>query len=70
MLAALARREVQIPDHIDSFLLRREMPPSDKTALESVIEVDEERIRLEREVENLSHRDDAGQFVYVFSVCV
>ena len=74
MLAALARREVEIPDHIDTFLLRREMPPSDKTALECVIEVDEERIRLDKEVEDLSHRDDPGEWLsvclYACNVCV
>lgn len=58
LLAALANREVPIPDHIDIFLLRREMPPSEKTALESVIEVDEERMRLEKESEDLSHKAD------------
>lgn len=60
MLAALANGEVDMPSHIDSFLLRREMAPSDKTALECVVEVDQERIRLDREVEELSHRADAG----------
>lgn len=59
VLGALANREVPIPDHIDCFLLRREMPPSDKTALECVIEVDNERHRIEAEVEELSHRDDS-----------
>ncbi|KAK7109852.1 ATP-binding cassette sub-family F member 2-like isoform X2 [Littorina saxatilis] len=58
LLSALANREVELPDHIDSFLLRREMPPSDKTALESVIEVDHERLRLEQEAEELSHSND------------
>ncbi|PVD30264.1 hypothetical protein C0Q70_09527 [Pomacea canaliculata] len=58
LLAALHNREVPIPDHIDIFLLRREMPPSDKTALEAVIEVDKERLRLEKEAEDLGHKDD------------
>lgn len=60
MLAALAMKELPIPDHIDTFLLRREMPPSDKTALECVMEVDEERIRLEHEAEMLATKDDHG----------
>lgn len=60
LLAALAAREVPIPDHIDSFLLRREMPPSDKTALQSVVEVDDERRRLEKEAEELAHNQDPG----------
>ncbi|XP_013390945.1 ATP-binding cassette sub-family F member 2 [Lingula anatina] len=58
LLSVLGNREVPIPDHIDIFHLRREMPPSDKTALEVVMEVDEERIRLEKEAEDLSHRGD------------
>jgi len=58
LLAALARKEVPIPDHIDSFLLRREMPASDKTALECVMEADEERHRLEKEAEELAHNPD------------
>ena len=58
-MSALERREVPIPDHIDIFHLRREMAPSEKTALESVMECDLERIRLERESEALAHREDA-----------
>lgn len=58
LLQALSQRELPIPDHIDTFLLRREMPPSDKTALQCVMEVDAERIRLEREAEVLATKDD------------
>ncbi|GFR58651.1 ATP-binding cassette sub-family F member 2 [Elysia marginata] len=58
LLAALAAREVPVPEHIDIFLLRREMPASDKTALECVMEVDEERHRLELEAEELAHNQD------------
>lgn len=58
LLAALAQKELPVPDHIDVFLLRREMAPSDKTALECVMEVDEERIRLEKESEILATKDD------------
>ncbi len=50
-----------MPNHVDIFLLRREMPPSEKTALQSVIEVDAERLRLEREAEILGSRDDPGE---------
>lgn len=57
-------RELPIPEHIDTFLLRREMPPSDKTALECVMEVDEERIRLEHESEILATKDDQGNFAH------
>lgn len=51
-----------IPDHVDIFHLKREMPPSDKTALECVMEVDSERIRLEHEAESLVLKtDDEGE---------
>ena len=60
LLAALSQRELPVPDHIDVFLLRREMAASDKTALQCVMEADEERNRLEREAEELGHRTDPG----------
>lgn len=61
MLSALGRREVPIPDHIDIFHLTREMPASDKTALQCVMEVDEERIQLEKLAEELAHCEDDGK---------
>lgn len=50
-----------IPDHIDIFHLTREMPASDKTALKCVMEVDEERIKLEKLAEELAHCEDDGK---------
>ena len=67
-MAALAMRELPVPEHIDIFMLRREMPPSDKTALECVMEVDEERMRLEKEAEILATRDDNGMCRYCRNV--
>ncbi|XP_054160803.1 ATP-binding cassette sub-family F member 2-like [Oppia nitens] len=58
LLASLGRREVPIQDHIDIYYLTREMPPSDKTALESVLDVDQERVRLEALAEELAQYDD------------
>jgi len=58
LLAALGNREVPIPEHIDIFHLKREMPPSDKTALECVMEVDQERILLEKKAEELATRSE------------
>ncbi|XP_074659033.1 ATP-binding cassette sub-family F member 2-like [Tubulanus polymorphus] len=58
LLAALGNNEIPIPDHVDVFHLKREMPPSDKTALETVMEVDKERIILEKEMEELIIRGD------------
>jgi ATP-binding cassette subfamily F protein 2 len=57
MLKALAGRDVPIPDHIDMFLLDREMPASDMTALEAVMSVDKEKLKLEKEAEYLSGLD-------------
>lgn len=63
LLATLANREVPIQKHIDIFHLVREMPASDKTALQCVMEVDEERIRLESLAEELvsSEGDEAQE---------
>lgn len=66
LLAAIAQKELPIPDHIDTFLLRREMPPSDKTAMECVMEVDEMRIHLEKEAEILATKEDNGNKICSF----
>ncbi|KAK2581977.1 hypothetical protein KPH14_002416 [Odynerus spinipes] len=58
LLAVLGNREVPIPDQIDIFHLTREMPASNKTALECVMEVDEERVRLEKLAEELIDCDE------------
>ncbi|XP_055354247.1 ATP-binding cassette sub-family F member 2-like [Paramacrobiotus metropolitanus] len=57
LLAVIARREIPVPSGLDIFHLHREMAPVDKTALECVMEVDEERMRLEKEAEELAHAD-------------
>ncbi|XP_018079582.2 ATP-binding cassette sub-family F member 2 [Xenopus laevis] len=57
LLSAVGGREVPIPDHIDIYHLTREMPPSDKSALQCVMEVDTERNMLEKEAERLAHED-------------
>lgn len=58
MLAAIGNREVPVPEHIDIHHLTREIPASDKTALEAVLEVDDELKRLEEEAEKIAHCDD------------
>lgn len=60
LLAVLGNREVPIPEHIDIFYLSREMPASDKSALQCVMEVDEERVRLEKMAEQLVACEDDG----------
>ena len=44
------------------FLLSREMVASDISALKAVIDVDKERIALEKWAEELATRDDDGIF--------
>jgi len=58
ILACIGNREVPIPEHIDIFYLSREMAPVNKTALECVMEVDHERIKLEAEAERLAAISD------------
>ncbi|MFT7813805.1 ATP-binding cassette sub-family F member 2 [Arapaima gigas] len=57
LLSAMGHREIPIPEHIDIYHLTREMPPSEKSALQCVMDVDEERILLEKEAERLAHED-------------
>ncbi|XP_065897245.1 ATP-binding cassette sub-family F member 2-like [Dysidea avara] len=58
MLTAIGQRELPIPEHIDIFHLTEEYPATDKSALEAVTEVDNERIRLEAEAEELVKAGD------------
>jgi len=58
ILYAIAARDIPIPEHVDIFHLSREIPATDKTALEAVLEVDDELHRLEKESEELAHCDD------------
>lgn len=58
LLSALGNREVPIPEHIDIFHLTREIPASSKSALQCVIEVDEERLKLEQLAEELATKED------------
>ena len=58
ILYAIANRDIPIPEHVDIFHLSREIPATDKTALQAVLEVDEELHRLEHEAEELAHCDD------------
>ncbi|KAI2809790.1 ATP-binding cassette sub- F member 2 [Blomia tropicalis] len=61
-LSVLGRREVPVQDQIDIYYLTREIPPSEKTALEAVLDVDQERIRLEAMAEELIQcSDDQSQ---------
>jgi len=58
LLAVVGNREVPIPEIIDVYHLTREIPASDKSALTCVMEVDQERIRLEKLAEILVEATD------------
>lgn len=60
MLSVIGSREIPIPKHFDIYHLTREIEASDKTALQCVYEVDEERMRLEKEAEELAQHGDEG----------
>lgn len=64
----LGNREVPIQDHIDIYYLSREMPASEKTALEAVMEADEERIKLEKLAEDLALQEDDESQEYLMEV--
>jgi ATP-binding cassette subfamily F protein 2 len=55
LLKALGARAIPIPNFIDIFFLKEEIEPSDTiTALDAVMNVDEERLRLEVQAEELN----------------
>ena len=54
LLSAIGCRELPIPDHMDIYHLTREIEASDMSSLEAVISCDEERLKLEKEVELLA----------------
>ena len=55
-LRALGARALPIPQSIDIFFLKEEVEPSDTlSALDAVMEVDEERTKLEKQAEDLNH---------------
>lgn len=54
LLTAIGYREVPIPEHMDIYHLTREIDATDMTALEAVTNVDEERLKLEKEAEKLA----------------
>lgn len=55
LLKALGARAIPIPNSIDIFFLKEEVEPSDTmTALDAVMSVDEERLKLEQQAEDLN----------------
>ena len=61
-LEALANRDVEIPEHIDIYLVRGEAEPSDEDALDFIIKSAREKVaRLEKEIEDMSVADDVDE---------
>eukprot|EP00667_Euglena_gracilis_P004103 EG_transcript_4118 len=61
LLAAIAAREIPIPEHIDIWHLHEEAAPSDRSALDAVVDtVRDEFIRLEKLIEQLLEDDPEG----------
>jgi len=61
LLQALAEQDIPLQPHIDIFYLSQEMPPSDKTPLDCVQEVDKERTMLEDEASRLMVDDPENE---------
>lgn len=62
LLSVIGRREVPIQESIDIYHLTREIAPTDKTALEAVLDVDQEKARLEALADELvACEDDESQ---------
>ncbi|XP_064947239.1 ABC transporter F family member 1 isoform X1 [Musa acuminata AAA Group] len=59
-MAAIGCRELPIPEQMDIYHHTREIEASDMSALEAVINCDEERLRLEKEAEILAAEDGGG----------
>ncbi|KAI9303783.1 P-loop containing nucleoside triphosphate hydrolase protein [Cunninghamella echinulata] len=60
-LYSLAERDIEIPEHIDTYLLNQEAEPSDMNGIEAVISsVQKEVERLEKQVEEILSQDDGA----------
>jgi len=68
LMSVLGNREVPIQEHIDIYFLDREVPASEKTALEAVMEADEERVKLEALAEELATCEDEESQDYLMQV--
>ena len=59
LLRTIASREIPIPAQIDMYFLHGEVPPSDLTPMQIVSQADEERARLEKDIDVLLDKSDA-----------
>ena len=67
LLDAIGCRELPIPEHMDIYHLAREIEATDMTSLQAVMNVDEERIKLEKEAEILSAKVVPFLILYLLS---
>jgi ATP-binding cassette subfamily F protein 2 len=58
LMQAIYEREMPVPDHIDMFMVSREIAACDESALKAVCDVDKERIILEKRAEELATCED------------
>lgn len=58
LFSVIGRREIPIQEQIDIYHLTREIPPLNKSALDAVLDVEKERIKLEKLAEELADRED------------
>ena len=69
ILTAIAKKEIPIPEHVDVYHLSREIPATNKTAIEAVLEADEEIEKLEKEADNLAHCNDIESQERLNDIC-
>lgn len=54
IMRVIGARAIPVPERIDIYHLTTEYPPTEQTALEAVMAVDEERLRVEKEIDVLN----------------
>ncbi|CCM00291.1 uncharacterized protein FIBRA_02321 [Fibroporia radiculosa] len=61
-LQSIAERDIEIPDHIDIYLVRGEAEPSDVNAVDYIVKSAKEKVaRLEQRIEDLSVADEIDE---------
>ena len=70
LLTAIGLRELPIPDHMDIYHLSHEIEATDMTSLEAVMSCDEERLKLEKEIETLVEQVLCKNSILYFGVFV
>lgn len=61
-MEALANRDVEIPEHVDIYLVRGEAEPSETDAMDFIIRSARQKVaRLEKEIEDMSTADEVDE---------